>query len=172
MGKFDLFIFLFHESKKLYTCKRACAGEGFSLFWSNTGIVLSCGDNGKGCLGHGSLSTYLQPKMIEAFIGVKIIQVECGTQHVVALTNEGSIYTWGSNNYGALGLSRKITHKNSPQLIEFPIEFAVSIKKIHCKSDCSLILMDDGDVYACGRNTNNKLRFGKKVSHSYDFVST
>ena len=35
---------------------------------------------------------------------VKVSQVACGLQHTVLLSNDGSVYTFGSNHYGQLGL--------------------------------------------------------------------
>lgn len=42
----------------------ASAGEGFSTLWSDMGIVFTFGDNSKGCLGHGDLINYQQPKEV------------------------------------------------------------------------------------------------------------
>lgn len=42
----------------------SCAGEGFSIFLSNYGVVLSCGDNSKGCLGHNNTASIMTPKVI------------------------------------------------------------------------------------------------------------
>jgi len=33
----------------------------------------------------------------------KIIQIGCGKRHTAALSEEGSLFTWGSNEYGQLG---------------------------------------------------------------------
>ena len=35
---------------------------------------------------------------------VKVAQVACGLQHTVLLCDDGSVYTFGSNHYGQLGL--------------------------------------------------------------------
>lgn len=42
----------------------ACAGDGFSIFWTDLGVVLSCGDNSKGCLGLADSKNYNEPKVI------------------------------------------------------------------------------------------------------------
>ena len=46
-----------------------------------------------------------------------IIKVVCGYSHVLALSDEGEVYTWGSNNYGQLG-NRTKTNKLMPSIIE------------------------------------------------------
>lgn len=45
-----------------------------------------------------------------------ILKVVCGYAHVLALTDEGEVYAWGSNNYGQLGNGTK-TNKLIPSLI-------------------------------------------------------
>lgn len=131
---------------------------------------MSCGDSIKGCLGHGNLSTYLTPKVIEDFKGIEIIQVTCGPEHVLALSKEGAIFSWGSNAYGALGLDIVDQYLPSPNLVEFSVSFALEIKSVFCGPDSSVILLYNGDVYACGSNVDNKLGLGKKVTKCKKFV--
>lgn len=50
------------DSLKKYKIVDACAGEGFSLFLSDLGVVFTCGDNSKGCLGHSDMKNYLHCK--------------------------------------------------------------------------------------------------------------
>jgi len=51
----------------LYGC-RACCGDGFSVFSSDNGIVLTCGDGSAGCLGHGDWLSISRPRLIEALL--------------------------------------------------------------------------------------------------------
>ncbi len=37
-----------------------------------------------------------------------LMQVASGYAHVLALTNKGQLYTWGSNVYGQLGTGTKV----------------------------------------------------------------
>jgi hypothetical protein len=41
--------------------------------------------------------------LFEMSIGLGIIKVECGSQFSVALSNNGSVYTWGKGDYHRLG---------------------------------------------------------------------
>lgn len=47
-----------------YNIISSCAGDGFSVFLSNYGVVLSCGDNEHGCLGHVDSKAISTPKAI------------------------------------------------------------------------------------------------------------
>ena len=35
--------------------------------------------------------------------GKKVVSVDCGASHTVAVTAEGDVYTWGRGKFGALG---------------------------------------------------------------------
>ena len=45
------------------------------------------------------------PTIVQDFIdkGLSIKQIYCGSHHNAAIANDGNLYTWGSNQYGALG---------------------------------------------------------------------
>lgn len=47
------------DSLKKYKIIHACAGEGFSIFLSDLGVVFTVGDNSKGSLGHNDMKNYL-----------------------------------------------------------------------------------------------------------------
>jgi hypothetical protein len=47
---------------------RAHCGDGFSVFGSDNGLVLTCGDGSTGCLGHGDWSSITRPRLIEALL--------------------------------------------------------------------------------------------------------
>ena len=41
------------------------AGDGFSVFSSDNGIVMTCGDGSFGALGHGDWNSCARPTLIE-----------------------------------------------------------------------------------------------------------
>ena len=41
------------------------------------------------------------------FPGQKIIKMSCGSSHTIALTDKGTVYSWGSNSNGRLGQGKK-----------------------------------------------------------------
>ena len=47
---------------------RACCGDGFSIFASDNGIVLTCGEGSSGCLGHGDTLSCYRPRLIETLL--------------------------------------------------------------------------------------------------------
>lgn len=73
--------------------------------------VYGWGYNGNGQLGIGSTANQLSPIRISNFNGIKVVKLACGYSHVLALTDEGTMYSWGSNSHGQLGIGNKV---NSP----------------------------------------------------------
>jgi alpha-tubulin suppressor-like RCC1 family protein len=43
------------------------------------------------------------PKLVSALQGTKVIQVECGAHHTLALTADKEVYSWGMGSCGRLG---------------------------------------------------------------------
>lgn len=45
------------------------------------------------------------------------------------------------------------------------------IENIVCGLECTVLLLDGGEIVACGRNSDNRLAFGKDISKSMIYVS-
>ena len=65
-----------------------------TLSITDDGNVWSWGDGDFGKLGRGGSDGSLQPEKIDSLSGRGICQVECGAQFSLALSQEGTIYTW------------------------------------------------------------------------------
>jgi len=42
----------------------------------------------------------LQAKIVEALLGYEVVEVSCGTSHVLAVTNENEVFAWGRGDNG------------------------------------------------------------------------
>ncbi|CDJ37904.1 regulator of chromosome condensation domain-containing protein, putative [Eimeria tenella] len=74
------------------------AGETHALFLSDKGIVHAYGTGVYGQLGLGPvLLTAKQPQKIHG-LGGPVVQVAAGEYHSVALTEDGSVYSWGAGD--------------------------------------------------------------------------
>ena len=85
-----------------------------SIALASDGIVYAWGYNGNGRLGNNSTSSSDTPVKVvngeysgTSYLGDnssnKIISVAAGRNHSVALAADGTVYTWGSSDYGQLG---------------------------------------------------------------------
>lgn len=84
----------------------AC-GDYFTVFGSDNGIVMTCGDGRFGCLGHGDWQGVCRPRLIEALLSVDVIYIDAGPNHVVAVGSDGEVFTWGHGGSGRLGHGRE-----------------------------------------------------------------
>ncbi|XP_065899129.1 RCC1 and BTB domain-containing protein 1-like isoform X2 [Dysidea avara] len=71
---------------------------------TETGQVFSWGFNGSGSLGIGSTIAELIPKNVTSLQNQVITKIIGGSYHVLALTKDGKLYSWGHNEYGQLGI--------------------------------------------------------------------
>ena len=88
-----------------------------SLGVASTGDVWSWGNNGNGQLGINSTNSVNSPVQTTAAAGWSgIVQVAGGNSHSVAMKSDGSIWTWGDNYYGQLGLGDSTQRPIATQL--------------------------------------------------------
>ncbi|KAK7492848.1 hypothetical protein BaRGS_00015986, partial [Batillaria attramentaria] len=142
------------EALKGKSITMACCGDGFSVFGSDNGLVLTCGDGSTGCLGHGDWAQALKPRLIEALLSVDVVVVTCGPRHVAVVGREGGVFCWGQGDRGQLGLGTEDSHC---QPMRVQIEEPVVFRDVKCGVDGTMFLTDMGGVFACGSNQHNKL---------------
>lgn len=77
-------------------------------------------------------------------------QISVGGSHTISLRANGTVWTWGQNNYGQLGTNDTVARDN-PVQVQF--DGNVRIKMVSAGKDYSLALDTDGNVWGWGRNT-------------------
>lgn len=80
----------------------AC-GSAHSACITNAGNLFAWGKGRYGRLGHGDSEDQLKPKMVEALIGYRVIDVACGSgdAQTLCITDDDSVWSFGefSNNF-------------------------------------------------------------------------
>ncbi|XP_054713786.1 LOW QUALITY PROTEIN: serine/threonine-protein kinase Nek8-like [Uloborus diversus] len=142
------------ETLKGKNITRICAGEGFSVFSSDNGILMTCGNGAHGCLGHGDWNMCIKPKLIEKLLSVDVCDVSCGPYHVVVIGSAGEAFAWGCGSSGRLGTGRE-EDCCSPCEILLPND--VKVVRSYCGYDGTMFITERGSLYACGLNDSNKL---------------
>jgi len=79
-------------------------GAWHTVALTTTGMVFTWGSSDSGQLGHGDTEEHKLPTLITSLKGTKIIDISCGEHFVVAVAENGKIYSWGSGEFGQLGL--------------------------------------------------------------------
>jgi alpha-tubulin suppressor-like RCC1 family protein len=103
------------------------------------------------------LIPYLQTALTKIGDLNKIIQVACGESHTLVLTNAGKVYATGLNTSGQLGIDN---YFEAYRLTAMTGEGASGCTAIATGSFHSIVLKDNGAVYATGDNTNGQLGIG------------
>ncbi|XP_022248106.1 serine/threonine-protein kinase Nek8-like isoform X2 [Limulus polyphemus] len=150
----SVFYPVFLEEKAGVHIVQIVCGNLFTLLLTDRGILLSFGSGSNGCLGHGDYNDVSQPKIVEELLGVDVKAVACGSSHVVVLTREHTVYTWGRGQNGRLGLGKSDSFV-LPQKV--PLLAACEPEQIYCGHDCTFLLTSTKEIYACGSNRHNKL---------------
>ena len=86
-----------------------------------------------------------------------IVGVSCGQSHIVCVDIEGTVFSFGGNSYGQLGVSTdSLLTTSVPQLITgIP-----PCKQVACGESFTMLLSDSGNVYSFGRNAFGQLGIG------------
>ena len=79
------------------------AGGEHSLVVTTHGQVFSFGSGSFGQLGHGDLQQQLTPHLVAALAGVRVLAVQAGALHSLALSDHGAVFSWGLGAQGQLG---------------------------------------------------------------------
>ncbi|XP_054069871.1 LOW QUALITY PROTEIN: RCC1 domain-containing protein 1 [Rissa tridactyla] len=87
--------------------RRLALGHEHALALGDAGQVHAWGGGRHGQLGHGTLESELQPRLVEALAGVPMQAVAAGGWHSASVSEAGDLYVWGWNESGQLALPSK-----------------------------------------------------------------
>ncbi|XP_032117533.1 X-linked retinitis pigmentosa GTPase regulator isoform X3 [Sapajus apella] len=113
-------------------------------------------ENGKLGLPNELLSNHRIPQLVPG-IPEKVIQVACGGEHSVVLT-ENAVYTFGLGKFGQLGLGTFLFETSEPKVVENIGNKTISY--IFCGENHAALLTDNGLMYTFGDGRHGKLGLG------------
>lgn len=126
--------------------------------------------SGAGALGVGHTSNLGSPHPVTMLpAGVKIVKVVIGYDHMLALSGDGEIYSWGNNNTiyassrisGRLGYGDVLCQRTPRKIPDFPPE-GLRVVEISCGRYHSAAITDDGQLWMWGCNRYGVLGLGDK----------
>ncbi|EGC35085.1 hypothetical protein DICPUDRAFT_33948, partial [Dictyostelium purpureum] len=111
--------------------------------------------------GDSSSSNPIQkPKLVKEFNNIKIKKVSSGWGHTLVLSEDGQLFSWGSNQHGQCGTGVK--NQYSPiSKIELP-NSQLKVLDISCGSCASAAILSDNRVYIWGSGGDGKLGLGER----------
>ena len=140
----------------------AC-GYNHTFILKNDGSLWSCGNNGQGQLGLGDYTDRNTFTQVTTNINNDVKQLACGYSHTFILKNDGSIWGWGNNAGGALGLGDN-TNRNT--FTQVTTNINNDVKEIACGDNRTFILKNDGSIWGCGYNYYGELGLGDTTSRN------
>ena len=135
-------------------------GEGFTIVLKEDGTVWAYGQNNYGQLGQGDTTNRKKPvqvKVDENTYLENIKKISVGFNHILALSTDGKVYSWGKNHAGTLGNNNDSSYKtyatnmngiNGTGYLENIIDIAIS-------HDISYAIDVDGNLIGCGSGDYN-----------------
>ena len=160
--------FLIHPSMILFPKRikidSISTGKNFSILLSTTGICFGLGSNNFGELGLERNVFYEVPEEIINLskFNERIIQVGCGFKHVICVSRNGRVYSWGNNSYGQLGHINN--GNNTPSYINIEERGErVKIIQVCAGFRSSFFLSNKGIIYYTGILNENEKSFCPKI---------
>jgi alpha-tubulin suppressor-like RCC1 family protein len=138
------------------------AGHYSSFAVKADGTVWGWGQNTSGQIGTGTTALRVRaPRRIAGLDGVSIVDVAGGRNHAIALTAGGTVYAWGSNQYGQLGNG---TWQNSSDPVL--VSSLTDVVGIFAGRDHNLAVRSDGSVWSWGYNGHGELGDGTSTNRN------
>jgi alpha-tubulin suppressor-like RCC1 family protein len=118
------------------------------------------GNNSNGQLGIGNMDQSLVPVQTPGLSGTTpgvlgITAIAAGSAHTTALINDGTVWTWGNNSNGQLGIGNTQQSLVAVQVSGMTNAMAVAAGSLH-----SLVMKNDDSVWGWGSNGNGQLGDG------------
>ncbi|MDF1761214.1 MAG: hypothetical protein P1U40_11835, partial [Coxiellaceae bacterium] len=136
------------------------AGRNHTCALLRTGHMTCWGDNVRGQLGDGTLSTRTTPVAVSNLSSNRwhVASIAAGANNSCAILSNGTMKCWGANFYGQLGIGNTDNPKTTPQLVQGLIGNKVAAVAIGALHICAQT--NAGGMYCWGYNTDGQLGLG------------
>ena len=136
---------------------KVAAGSFHNLVLLSNGDIVSFGNNEEGQLGNGNTGgILLSPTRVLITDKLdslkKVIDVDAGKNHSLALLSDGSLLAWGDNSKGQLGDS-SFVDASEPVYVKG----ISNVKQIASGDDFNIAVLKDSTAWAWGDNANGQL---------------
>ena len=142
-----------------YRWMRVASGKNHTLAINSRGELYAWGHNGNGQVGIGTVTPRgeyeLTPQRVGSDSDWKVISG--GDDYSLALKSDGTLYAWGKNNRGQLGIGTTTDNELTPRQVGNDSDW----EAIAAGSNHSLALKSDSTLYAWGANSVGQLGNGE-----------
>jgi alpha-tubulin suppressor-like RCC1 family protein len=150
----------------LTNVKKVFVGTYCTVVLLNDGTVMTWGYNYYGQLGDGTIINKYIPTLVPELANVKQISIS-NTYNMAAVLNDGTVMTWGYNNYGQLGDGTTI-NKSVPIVVTG----LTNVAEIITNNSLTIAILNDGTAKAWGYNSYYQLGNGSSTNKYVPTVVT
>jgi alpha-tubulin suppressor-like RCC1 family protein len=138
------------------------AGKNYTIGRRITGTIWGWGDNSYGQLGLGDLEVG-NNKAIPTQIGTDTdwVAIAPGLYHTIAIKNNSTIWSWGANDYGQLGLG-EVSNITTPASIGTDSDWSL----ISAKESYTLACKTNSTLWSWGSNQYGQLGLGDMIDRT------
>ena len=144
----------------LTTWANISTGQSFTIATKNDGTLWSWGFNFYGQLGLNNATSYSSPKQIGALTSWSVISAGDGN-FSVAIKTDGTLWTWGLNTNGQLGLGNTTSYSSPKQ-----VGALTTWSSISAGQRFSIATKIDGTLWSWGYNFSGQLGLGNTTYYS------
>jgi alpha-tubulin suppressor-like RCC1 family protein len=126
-------------------------GVNFTVALTSAGGLYSWGGNQHGQLGDGTTALRWEPTAVKLPAGATVTAIAVGSDHVVALTGDGSVLAWGRNHRGQVG-NGSTEDQHEPAVV-----YDGGVVSVAAGNGISAAVTKDGDLLMWGRNSFGQL---------------
>jgi alpha-tubulin suppressor-like RCC1 family protein len=141
------------------------AGGGYNTQFSaatkTDGTLWVWGKNNFGQLGLGNTTAYSSPKQLGALTTWSKVATGIYFPYILAIKTDGTLWSWGRNNYGQLGLGN-VTSYSSPKQVGALTNWL----SITASYSSAYSVKTDGTLWAWGFNGFGELGFNNTTNYS------
>lgn len=151
------------EALKGVPCKQVATGLSFTVFLTTQGHVYTCGTNTHGQLGHGDTLDRPTPKLVEMLVAVgPVVQIAAGPSYVLAVTEDGSVYSFGSGTNLCLGHGEQ-HNELQPRAIQKFRRKSIHVVRVSAGDEHVVALDSSGFVHTWGKGYCGALGHGDEI---------
>ncbi len=143
---------------------KVSAGDFYSLATKTNGTLWSWGNNSSGGLGLNTATSYNRSSPTQVGVATNWNLIATSVSYaacVIATKTDGTLWTWGNNLVGHLGVNDR-TYRSSP----IQVGSLTNWNNIDIAHRAAIASRTDGRLFAWGRNNNGELGVNDRVYRS------
>lgn len=134
--------------------KSVAAGYDHTVILTADGKMYTWGSNSNGQLGDGTTTPRMTPAQVSDARMTGIKAIAAGFRYSLALRDDGTVWAWGKNDKGQLGINTQTDGYTPRQVTTLSGSVMTSIAAGYSHA---LAVRNDGTIWAWGNNDNSQL---------------